>query len=64
MSDDSCFNLIAAARPEGPAPTTTTSNSIDSRAGKSITNLHAAGLTRAPFFHVWRTAAISAHATV
>src|SRR5262249_9794276 len=35
MSGDSCLSLIAAASPAGPAPTITTSNSIDSRAGKS-----------------------------
>src|SRR5947199_5197571 len=35
MSGDSCFNRIAAASPDGPAPTITTSNSIDSRAGNS-----------------------------
>src|SRR6267154_3325646 len=31
----SCFSRIAAARPDGPAPTITTSNSIDSRGGNS-----------------------------
>src|ERR1700754_1064501 len=31
----SCFSLIAAERPEGPAPTITTSNSMDSRGGNS-----------------------------
>ena len=30
----SCFSRIAAARPDGPAPTITTSNSMDSRGGK------------------------------
>jgi hypothetical protein len=31
MSGESCLRRIAAARPAGPAPTTTTSYSIDSR---------------------------------
>src|SRR3982750_3259881 len=31
----SCFSRIAAARPDGPAPTITTSNSMDSRGGNS-----------------------------
>src|SRR5215467_2678578 len=31
-----CLILIAAARPAGPAPTITTSNSIASRAGRSV----------------------------
>src|SRR5664279_5587295 len=31
----SCFSRIAAARPDGPAPTITTSNSMDSRGGSS-----------------------------
>src|SRR6202789_3659271 len=30
-----CFSRIAAARPDGPAPTITTSNSMDSRGGSS-----------------------------
>src|ERR1700748_3662806 len=30
-----CFKRIAADRPEGPAPTITTSNSMDSRGGNS-----------------------------
>ena len=32
---ESCLSLIAAASPAGPAPTTTTSNSIASRGGIS-----------------------------
>ncbi len=32
----SCFSRIAAARPAGPAPTMTTSNSIASRTGSSL----------------------------
>ncbi len=32
----SCFSRIAAPRPAGPAPTMTTSNSIDSRTGSSL----------------------------
>ena len=35
-----CFSRIAAARPPGPAPTTSTSNAIDSR-GVSISDIHA-----------------------
>ncbi|CCE03693.1 hypothetical protein BRAS3809_7800001 [Bradyrhizobium sp. STM 3809] len=31
----SCLSRIAAVRPDGPAPTMTTSNSMDSRAGNS-----------------------------
>src|SRR5712692_6594805 len=50
MSVASCFSRIAAARPEGPAPTTTTSNSIDSRAGISITNLRRAPVRRGAVF--------------
>src|SRR5215468_1906545 len=50
MSDDSCFSRIAAARPAGPAPTTTTSNSIDSRAGMSIAYLRRAPARRGAVF--------------
>src|SRR5258708_4577556 len=50
VSTDSCFSRIAAARPAGPAPTTTTSNSIDSRAGISITNLRRAPVRRGAVF--------------
>src|SRR4051812_46786445 len=35
VSAESCLSRIAAARPAGPAPTITTSNSIASRAGNS-----------------------------
>src|SRR5579862_8717531 len=35
FSGATCFNRIAAASPAGPAPTMTTSNSIDSRGGSS-----------------------------
>jgi len=35
VSGESCLSRIAAARPAGPAPTITTSNSIASRAGSS-----------------------------
>ncbi len=34
-SGASCFRRIAAARPDGPPPTITTSNSIASRGGSS-----------------------------
>src|ERR1700733_4953311 len=36
VSGESCLSLIAAARPAGPAPTMTTSNSIASRPGTSV----------------------------
>ena len=36
LIDASCFNLIAAASPAGPAPTMTTSNSIASRSTVSV----------------------------
>ena len=36
ISGSSCFRRIAAASPAGPAPTITTSNSIASRAGNSV----------------------------
>src|SRR5829696_1984579 len=39
FSAASCFSRIAVARPAGPAPTTTTSNAIDSRSGSSIAPL-------------------------
>ena len=54
----SCFRRIAVARPAGPAPTMTTSNSIDSRAGRSIVSpgtQHACG---AICFHMNKLAAI------
>ena len=35
-SGKSCFRRIAAASPAGPAPTTTTSNSMLSREGRSF----------------------------
>src|SRR5687768_14760190 len=47
MSGLICFSRIAAARPEGPAPTTTTSYSIDSRWTPSLMAL-AAPSTGAP----------------
>ena len=36
FSAASCFRRIAVESPAGPAPTTTTSNAIDSRSGSSI----------------------------
>ena len=38
-SGSTCFSRIAAARPAGPAPTITTSNSIASRSGSSIASV-------------------------
>lgn len=49
-SGSTCFRRIAAARPAGPAPTITTSNSIASRSGSSIASVilssHIAGPIR------------------
>src|SRR3984893_12129463 len=47
-SGKSCFNRIAAASPDGPAPTITTSKSIASRAGNPSVLIRTSLLDAAP----------------